>query len=274
MKAYPFLLRWFAPALLTGCIATKYQSADATVSATTTLDLRATNSPLEICLDAVIVRDSPGSWKRSALWDEYAFAFANRGNATWRITGISAVGPEGRPVTSGHDPWDLERNTLDWWNNVGVEVAIGLEFGAGSALAGVTMGLATAGASLVAGPLLGDVVALNILAYGVGVAAVPAALAAHGKAKLESKEKIAAEFHHRRTGLLVALPPGRETRGSAFFPVTPGPQRLLIEGRSGAETRTADVELPFLAGLHRKSAPPPPSVVSAELAAFPAVARR
>ena len=44
--------------------------------------------------------------------------------------------------------------------------------------------------------------------------------------------------------------PGEALQRSAFFPVTPAPQRLVLRYAVGAEPRELALDLPALAGLH------------------------
>jgi hypothetical protein len=65
----------------------------------------------------------------------------------------------------------------------------------------------------------------------------------------KSKEEIADEFQRRRKALLAPLPPGRETRGSAFFPITTQARQLILVCRSDTEIRSVTIELPAAGDL-------------------------
>jgi hypothetical protein len=62
------------------------------------------------------------------------------------------------------------------------------------------------------------------------------------------------EFTRRRLALPRTLGPGETVTGSLFFPMTPGPQRLILKTQSGEGPRELTLELKPLADLHLKPA--------------------
>ncbi|MBI2498132.1 MAG: hypothetical protein HYV75_09590 [Opitutae bacterium] len=70
----------------------------------------------------------------------------------------------------------------------------------------------------------------------------------------QNKEKVVAEFNRRRLPLPLTLAPGESVTGSFFFPMTPGPQRLIIKGQAAESPMELVLELKPLASLHLKPA--------------------
>lgn len=245
MKTLGPLCLVFASVLLSGCVATKYQPASADQPPAVTLDLRPTHSPIDIHLDAIVSRGAPGSWKRDALWDEYNLFVANRTKHRWRIESVSLVDSSGRVVPAGADPWELERITSDWWRETGVEAAQGVVWGVGQVANVAATAVAVAGVTVLQyGAFARFDTTVQVLGVVATAAAVPKVLEASAEASAKSKEEIEAEFRRRHKALLASLPPGRETRGSAFFPITREPRQLLLVCRSQTETRAIKIDLP------------------------------
>jgi hypothetical protein len=250
MKALAALLLSIIAHLLSGCVATKYQFAGTDHPPAVTLDLRPAHSPVDMHLDAIITRGAPGSWKRDALWDEYALFLANRTKRRWRIESVSLVTVSGRIVQPGTDPWELEEITADWWRQSGIDAAHGMVWGvgqvAGVGAAGVAMvGLSVLQAGVVARPDL----AVQIIGAVHTAAVVPQALTAPAEVNAKSRQEVAVEFQRRRAALLAPLPPGREARGSAFFPITRQARQLIFVCSSGTETRKVTIDLPLAEAL-------------------------
>jgi hypothetical protein len=67
-----------------------------------------------------------------------------------------------------------------------------------------------------------------------------------------NKDKVEKEFTRRRHALPLTLAPGATAQGSFFFPLAPGPQRLIVRGRTRSQTVEVVLDLKPLAGLHRQ----------------------
>jgi hypothetical protein len=99
-----------------------------------------------------------------------------------------------------------------------------------------------AGAVLVAAPI-----------YAVSIVVINA----------NNKREISTEFSRRRLVLPATLAPGQTVQGSLFFRISPGPQRLVVQGRNGGTPFEFPIELSPLWRLHMREdgagvAPPKP----------------
>ena len=72
-------------------------------------------------------------------------------------------------------------------------------------------------------------------------------------ANVNSRHDIEAEYRRRRLALPVFLVPGQVAQGSFFFRISPGPQRLVLRGRTGDQPCEAIIDLAPLATLHLKT---------------------
>lgn len=246
VQATTALLLTTAATLLSGCVATKYQSAPSEVPPAITLDLRpATASPLDLRLDAVVTRGGPGSWKRDALWSEYQIFAANRSSRTWQLERVSLIDTQGRTIVAGSDPWELERASSSWMREHAAETTQGITWGVGQAAAVGAAGVAGAGITILEmGGILHPEIALPVIGAMVGAAVVPKVLTAPARASAQARDDITNEFLRRRSALLVKLPPGRDTHGSAFFPIVPEASHLVLECRSGNSVATVTLDIP------------------------------
>jgi len=94
---------------------------------------------------------------------------------------------------------------------------------------------------------------LDIIPVVAGVDIAAVAVMNHN-----NKSRVQAEFGRRRLALPLTVAPGATKEGSFFFPMTPGPQRLILKGRAGDSPFELALELKPLAGLHLKAAPETP----------------
>jgi hypothetical protein len=123
---------------------------------------------------------------------------------------------------------------------------------------GVKGGAGLAALSLLYAPGVASVAAGGALVYGAPLLAVaysPVWLANKMMIDPKNRELVQATFNRRRLVLPVELAPGTSVTGRVFFPLTPGPERIIARGRSGDEQVGVTVELPGLAGLHFTSVP-------------------
>lgn len=69
-----------------------------------------------------------------------------------------------------------------------------------------------------------------------------------------NKAKGQKEFDRRRLKMPLTVAPGQKAERSLSFPMAPGPQRLILNGRAGDAPLEMVLELKPLAGLHLKPA--------------------
>ena len=63
-------------------------------------------------------------------------------------------------------------------------------------------------------------------------------------------DKVQAEFARRRLSLPQTLAPVASLSGSLFFPITPGPRRLILQGSGRGVPMVITLELSQLVELH------------------------
>ena len=232
--------------LLSGCVSTKYKMASENTPPAVLLNLAATQPPLEVGLNMVIIYQGPGSWKRAAFWDEYVVTISNQGTQPLTITSAALADPVGTSHAPGADPWALEKEskTLEQkYRDAGLafarSAAAGLvEVGAGATGAVASLGYMSAG---VAAASTVVVVALPI--YYLGVWATNS----------DNKTAIVAEFNRRRLAFPLTLAPGETRIGSLFFPMVPNPRSLGLRWSSGPTGGKVTLPLDSLKGLHVKA---------------------
>lgn len=234
------LLVAFLPGL-TGCLtSSKYRLVTKPLAAAPVPGLNASTPPVELTVQTLIVVKGPGSWKSDARWDEYVVQVTNHGDRPATIGSATLTGMLGDVQVPGDDPWTLEKRSYDNWDNYGKD-GVTLLAGAGvlgaysttALFVAMSGGLATANAMIAAVPplLLVDVAAVVLINH-------------------DNKTKVEQEFARRRLALPLALAPGATVQGSWFFPMTPGPQRLVLRGQAGEAPLEVVLELKPFAPLH------------------------
>jgi hypothetical protein len=234
--------------LLSGCVSTKYKMARENTPPPMLLNLAATQPPLQVALNMVIIYQGPGSWKRAAFWDEYVVTISNQGDLPLTIASAALTDFAGTSHAPGADPWalekeskTLERKFLDagvvFVRNAGAGVAF---VGGGVAAGGGVM--ATGAAAAAAATVVG--VALPL--YYLGVWAINS----------DNKAAIVTEFNRRRLALPLTLAPGETRIGSLFFPMVPNPRSLGLRWSSGTSGGELLLSLESVHGLHVKAPAP------------------
>jgi uncharacterized integral membrane protein len=233
---------------LAGCVtADKYRLAEAGGSPAKALDLGTGTAPLGLTLTNVIVTGGPGSWKLKALWDEYVVLLVNRGDAAITVQSAQLIDTRAQAYEPYPSPWELEALGYTSWDRSGRSTLRA----AGWTVEGVALALtaAIAGSS---GRKPGPPSALGKVAIAAGAVGlvdliVVAVLDSRNESKVEE------EFQRRRLRLPLLIAPQESVKGSLFFPVTPEPRRLILNGVSGAQALEVTLDLVPLAGLQRKS---------------------
>jgi len=249
------LLLVSALGLLSGCVTSKkYKMVKEGAPPEQAIDLSQVQPGAEVKLSTVIIFKGPGSWKREAHWDEYVVAITNHGTEPLRIDNATLIDVLGKPQVPGTDPWKLEKLSSSNWDKYG-STGLNLLAGAGGlALYGAVGYAAAAGELMSTG--FGGAGAASAGAAGVALTVIPIAAAiditAVAVMNHNNKKKIVAEFDRRRFVLPLTIAPGGTAKGSFFFPMTPGPQRLVLNGKAGETAVELVLELKQLAGLHLK----------------------
>ena len=235
---------------LTGCVtAKKYRLAKSGSPPVRTLGWSASAAPVELTLQSLIVFKGPGSWKREARWDEYVVLLANRGDQPVTVTSAVLVDLQGTPQFPGSDPWTLEKLSRTNWDRYG-KTGLKLLAGAGAVLVyGTAVEAVALGGLMGGGSAGGAVLVLDVIPVVALVDITAVAIMNH-----HNKDKVQQEFARRRLVLPRTLGPGETVSGSLFFPMTPGPQRLILKAQSGEGPRELTLGLKPLADLHLKPA--------------------
>lgn len=225
----------------TGCVTTrKYRMTGEQATPAAGLNYTAETTGLTLVLASVIVHDGPGAWKQRARWDEYVVGLTNGGAVPLTVGSATLVDLLGAPQVPGMDPWKLEQLSETSWrkyNRVGQFVlGVGAYAGAVELSAigyGLTGGVMSGVFFIMPVVLIADVVTVGVLNH-------------------RNKAKVQREFDRRRLALPLTVAPGQSLTGSLFFPVAPGPQRLILKGKAGDAPVELVLELKPLAGLHLK----------------------
>jgi hypothetical protein len=238
----------------TGCVtSTKYRMAKEGTPVAKPLGWNVAVPPAEITLSTLIVFKGPGSWKREARWDEYVVKLTNHGTQPLWIETATLIDLMGEPQIPGVDPWQLEKLSYTNWDKYG-KTGLKVVAGAGAmALYGTAL-MASSVGSFMAGP--GAAAGGSVLLDAIPVVAI-VDITAVAIMNHNNKAKVQKEFDRRRLVLPLTMAPDSAAEGSLFFPMTPGPQRLIVRGKSGETPLELVLELKPLAGLHLKPAEKP-----------------
>lgn len=214
----------------------------------------AADAHLEAHLDWVIVRDGPGTWARSADWDEYVLRVRNLSADPVRITGVAVYDSLGTRLEASANLDHLiaaSRRTARRYENEGIAVTAGM---------GGTSLMAAGTVALVGGEALGTAVLAGSAgagAAGVAIGAIVLApvLIVGGAVKSKNKDKVARQIVDRHTPLPVDLDADETQSMSVFFPLAPSPLSVELTYDDFADTRRLDIDTrEILRGLHIDSA--------------------
>jgi hypothetical protein len=200
-------------------------------------------------LDAVIVRDAPGSWVKNADWDEYLLRVRATSREPVEITGIVVIDSLGTTLTpqgSRSALVEASERTAKRYEDSGIEIQAGV--GAGTLLGASAV---VAGAGLATGYAAVAAYSAAAATAAVGLLVVAPALAVAGAVRGVQNHDIDEEIKRRRTPLPLSLAAGEERRLGKFFPLAPAPQRVDVTylDASGEHVLAIDTKA-ALAGLH------------------------
>ena len=194
---------------------------------------------VKLTLQRVIVRNDPASWVREADWDEYELSVRSDANAPVELRSIELSNQVLGEVKHSVLPDQLQSQTtknVQAMKTAGRVVVIGYT--------GLVTGLFAWAASV--GYVVAPLIPVVLVAGGVS------AYRSQSQANAEARV-IEYEIDRRGFRLPAQLASGAELRQSAFFPVTPAPERLRLSYTLGGEARELVLPLPALANLHLKT---------------------
>jgi hypothetical protein len=242
---------------LAGCVTSKkYKMAKAEgAPPPQVLNWSAATASADLALHSVIVFKGPGSWKREARWDEYVVSVRNAGADSLIIEKAAVIDFLGVAREWGPDPWELEKASYTNWEKYG-KTGVQLVAGAGAVVlygaavaSTVTFGM---GLGTAAGAGAGTAAAATVLVWIPIVAVVD--ISAVAIINHKNKNKVNAEFARRALPVPQTIASGQTVTGSYFFPMTPGPQRLVLRGRRESGPVELTLDLQPLSQLHLKPA--------------------
>ena len=219
---------------------------------------------LSVTLDAIVVRDGPGSWSKNADWDEYllhARASSDQPLEITHLVVVDSLGKRRKPSAIRGDLQSGSKETARRYKDANLEVTAGYG-GAGLAVAGYAVGGASAAVGLAT---LGTSGAAAGAAVAGAVLVAPVLMTA-GIVVGVQEIRVQNEIRHRSTEFPVTVAADQELLLDVFFPIAPAPQRVEVTYRdaSGEHVLVIDTEA-ALAGLHllpageSPSSPPDPS---------------
>jgi hypothetical protein len=248
-----------AALFLTGCVSDKYEMLGKEAKPVVPLALMTTADGLNLTVTTLIFHDGPGAWKRHALWDEYVVKLENHGSLPASVESAVIISAFPLTSTAGTEPWSMEklsRGNVALLQQMKVPVLLGSTPSVGDVALGVT-GMTIAAAFTTPVSLLLPAAAGGALVYGGAVALMvyaPFGLTTRYLIDPKHRKAVEQEFDRRRLKLPLTIAPGATTEGSFFFPVTPGPQRLIVKGWAGEAPLELVLDLKLFAGLHLRPA--------------------
>lgn len=237
-RASPLQLLLVLPALLaaiaaTGCASTAGLKPQRSYIPEQTpppvVDAAAEDENVGLVVETVISPGGGGSWFKDAPWEEYVVTLRNQGEEPVRVQGFELVDQRGVYVEAEGRMELLAEQTetlVAEYKKLGI--------------AGAAAGVAVQGLGLAGAGFLG---ASAAAAAPVAVLAAPAYLLWRRHEVKEDQERVEEEFAERLLPARVSLAPGGSIRGSVFFPLVAGPQRLVVAYAAGNQRRELELDL-------------------------------
>jgi hypothetical protein len=239
--------------LFAGCVSGKYKMAPKQ-SAAPSLELKAAEPAAEATLHGVVVFHGAGSWKRDAYWDEYLLTVTSPPDGPLTLEAVSLFDVTEISNFPGSNPWAIEKTSRDRLK-VAKRTGRNIALGAGATAAWVGSAMLVASNITIWG---GATNATAVAAGGAAFIGIPLVAVGSGVRTLVARHGINREFDRRRLVLPLTLPAGESRSGSLFFPVTPGPRRLLLQFKAATgDTHELAIDLTPLANLHLNPGPAP-----------------
>jgi hypothetical protein len=210
----------------------------------TTVDER-----LSVTIDAIVVRDGPGSWSKNADWDEYllhALATSDQPVEITRVVVVDSLGKHRKPSATRGDLQSGSKETARRYKDADLEVTAGYG-GAGLVVAGYAVGGASAAVGLAT---LGTSGAAAGAAVAGAVLVAPVLMTA-GIVVGVQEIRVQNEIRHRSTVFPATVAADQELLLDVFFPIAPAPQRVEVTYRDAAGEHVLVIDTKaVLAGLH------------------------
>jgi hypothetical protein len=217
----------------------------------------AASGPEGVTLDVhqLIFRDSGGSWVKKANWDEYVLTIKNDSQDAMAIQSFYLYSEKlPAPVESSTSREQLDERShtaLRALKDVGIVAGVGIV--APSAV--IVGAIGTSGGILSASSGALAVATVGIVAIPVGLIGGTVYIVNRHRRDKKDKLLIDQRLNERGYGVPVQILAQTQVTKSAFFPITPAPNRLVLNYSIHGEVREISLELPELAGLHLKAQP-------------------
>ena len=209
----------------------------------------AADERLSVSLDAIIVRDGPGSWSKNADWDEYllhAHTTSAEPVEITRIVVVDSLGKRRKPSAIRGDLQSASKETARRYKDANLEVTAGYG-GAGLAVAGYAVGGASAAVGLAT---LGTSGAAAGAAVAGAVLVAPVLMTA-GIVVGVQEIRVQNEIRRRSTVFPAQVAAEQELPLDVFFPIAPAPERVEVTYRNTSSEHVLVIDTKAaLAGLH------------------------
>ncbi len=229
-NALPVLLLVAATFGFSGCATTQPPPPPPVV-----LNLIGTHPAADVILHTVIIPGGPNAWSPNAQWDEYVLTITNRSPASLTIEAATIDDILNHPQGLGSDPRKLARSTeANWKTYCRSKVPV-----SPNKLSPPSRSHEPTWWSTLLSPPV-------VLPY-----TLPLQLSIEQSYFGKLRKGIA----ERQLVFPLNLQPGTSAMGSVFFPITPGPRRFVLQGRSDGKPVEIVIPLTGLSALHLATAP-------------------
>jgi hypothetical protein len=203
----------------------------------------------------LIFRNTGGSWVKNANWDEYVLTIRNDSQDALEIQSVYLYSDKlPAPVESSTSRQQLDsrsHTTMRALKDVGIVAGVGIV--APSAV--IVGAIGTGGGLLSASGGAAAAAAVGIVAIPVGLIGGTVYIINRHRRDTKDKVLIDQQLNERGYAVPVEILAQTQVTKSAFFPITPAPNRLLLNYSIHGEDREISLALPELAGLHLKAPP-------------------
>ena len=208
---------------------------------------------MEISLNHILYRNSPGSWAKDANWDEYILSVKSRefpNDIT--IVGIyieDLMGVRHANETTRKELNQSTRAIKKKYKKAGYKIKIG----AGSTHASVAGVSVAIGSGVAAGAVTATGSIGTLTSVGVGAAVAVPALVISGVTKLVYNARVSKRIQERQTALPTKVNSGPKYI-DLLFPAVPLPQKLIISYTHQTVPHQMELDLTQVTkGLHIKN---------------------
>ena len=217
----------------------------------------ASDEHLSVTVDAVIVRDGPGTWARNADWDEYRLTVRNVAETPVWLDRVFVVDSLDHAVDVAASRKELvrqSRKVVRRHEDSGLDIKAGAGtstlVSSGTVVSAVGLGTISAAGS-------GALVSGGMASVGGAAAAASGMLLAGpvlitgGIVRGVNNAKVNDRIETQHTELPILIPASEKKQLNLFFPLIPSPKQLVLTLRDGDAARHLVLDTSSaLTGLH------------------------